>query len=463
MNALPPSYDLLVRLSNWAWSTSLEAWPLALAVLLAGWAGWLPARTRVWLAALFFFRLILPAVPSVAWPWAKPAMPLVPESGSGITTAAVAAPSFSWGDAWPVLWTLGMLATLSWLVISHLRFSRWISLSSQPVSPTLHHLALQATAEAGLTRRVPMCALAISTPAIFGWWRPRLLVPRDLEERFTRAQIHAMLLHELAHVRRRDVLATWLSLLVVALHWFNPLAWLVCRRFAADREVLCDAAALARRDDGFRQHYGEALLRALQGPAPLAAPALAPFFQLHRELRRRLLLIMKPTPPNLVARLLAVLLVPSLGIVTFTTAKAEPKPAAAEEGGNKPEGDGPKKGPAEDGAPKKGPRDGEGERKGPRDGDGEKKGPRDGEKKREGDGEKKRDGDGENKRKGPRDGEGEMKKGPRDGDSPRTGPRDGETKRTGPRDGEVKKTGPRDGDKPKNGEGDGDGAKPKGD
>ena len=65
MNALPPSYDLLVRFSQWAWSTSLEAWPLALAVVLAGWSGWISARARAWLAGLFFLRLMLPAVPTV--------------------------------------------------------------------------------------------------------------------------------------------------------------------------------------------------------------------------------------------------------------------------------------------------------------------------------------------------------------------------------------------------------------
>ena len=440
--------DLLHPLATWAWRTSLEALPLALFAILFWRLRGLPAAWRWWLPALFFLRLAMPQVPETGWhPWrvdalASPVARSVDALPSQLSAAPAAATSLF--VFLPLVWVLGCAGVVGWLLLSQWRLRGYVARCAGPATPELEHHARWAAARMGLSKRLPLRVMpGWSTMAVRGWLRPELLIPADLSERFTIAQIRGMLLHEMAHVRRRDVLWTWLALGLCALHWFNPLAWLALRRFHADRELACDAAALRALDPGARQDYGEALLRCLEGPALRSAPALAPFFRRFPDLKQRLQNIMTPTSPTLIGRLFAALLIPSLVAITFTTARAQKEGETA-------------KPTTPDAAPGERPlREGEKPKTTKRDGEGEKPAARDGDRPREG------QRDGEMKRRGPREGDGARKEGARDGDQPRAGTRDGDQPKkalrdgdqpkTGPRDGEAKKSGPRDGDQPRKG------------
>ena len=67
--------------------------------------------------------------------------------------------------------------------------------------------------------------------------------------------------HELGHHRRRDLHANWAALVVLALHWFNPLAWHAFRAFPADQELANDAGVLAGREAAARHAYGRAIVK----------------------------------------------------------------------------------------------------------------------------------------------------------------------------------------------------------
>ncbi len=447
--------DLLQLLATWAWRTSLEALPLALVAILFWRLRGLPAAWRWWLPALFFLRLAMPQVPETGWHlWSVETLtaPTASEStmlANEIAVAPHVAPAtFAF---LPLLWALGCASVIGWLLLSEWRLRRHVARFARPAGPEMEQHALWAAARMGLSARPPLRVMpGWSTMAVRGWLRPELLLPTDLGERFTVAQIRGMFLHEMAHVRRRDVLWTWLALGLCALHWFNPLAWFALRRFHADRELACDAAALRALDPTARQDYGEALLRCLECPALRAAPALAPFFRRFPELKQRLQNIMTPASPTLVGRLFAALLIPSLIAITFTTARAQKDGEAAKP--VTPDA-APAERPLRDGEkPKAVKRDGEGEKPAVRDGDQPREGQRDGEVKRK----RAREGDAPAK-EGARDGD-QPKTGPRDGDQPKKGMRDGDQPKAGPRDGDAKNAGPRDGDQPRKGARDGEGS-----
>ena len=494
---------------DWAAHTSLAALPLALAVLLLARVRFIHPRWRAWIGALLFLRLAIPAVPEASWNvWSVKTAPVA--ASVAVAEAAdmpLGSPrsAFDWKTTLAWLWFAGFVTTIGWLASSHFLSRRWIFRNQQPSLRWFDTLAEWARERQGVTQRVPVVIVrGLSTMAIFGWMRPRLLIPADLADRYTSEQIRGMLLHEFAHVRRRDVLWTWLALLACAMHWFNPLAWLAFRRFCADRELICDADALAALGEDGRFSYGDALLRSLDVTPLAAAPSLAPFFRIHPEIKHRITMITKPMTPTVWSRLVAVLLIPALSLVAFTTSRAQSEGEKPAREGEKPksesretersrsaerDGERPREG-ARDGesrkagsrdgdakkeseldkykrenaerkarrdgeAPREGARDGETKKEGARDGERRREGSRDGEMKREGarDGEarKTRDGDGERPREGARDGEG-RKSGPRDGEVKKEGPRDGEARKSGPRDGEGRKSAERDGDKPRDGE-----------
>jgi beta-lactamase regulating signal transducer with metallopeptidase domain len=110
----------------------------------------------------------------------------------------------------------------------------------------------------------------LDAPAVCGVLSPVLLVPRGAAG-WDEQLRHHVLLHETAHVRRHDCLVQLVADITVALHWFDPLAWLCARRLRIERELAADDAALGH---GARpSSYAEDLL-AIAGALPTPAGAL---------------------------------------------------------------------------------------------------------------------------------------------------------------------------------------------
>ena len=86
---------------------------------------------------------------------------------------------------------------------------------------------------------------AIRVPTVIGVFRPLIVVPGDLAARGAQADWDGILVHELAHVKRRDTLWNAIGLVVSALYWYHPLVhWARCD-LADARECVCDDWAVS--------------------------------------------------------------------------------------------------------------------------------------------------------------------------------------------------------------------------
>ena len=160
------------------------------------------------------------------------------------------------------LWAAGALLTLGGWALSFIMLSRRVRRMAEPVSEELTAVLAESAQAMGLRRSPPLLATrAVRAPAVMGWLRPVLLVPPALMTTLTGQELRMVLMHECAHVRRRDLLSHWLSLALLSLHWFNPFCWLALRLLRADREAACDAAVLAARASDQRSLYGHTLLK----------------------------------------------------------------------------------------------------------------------------------------------------------------------------------------------------------
>ncbi len=204
------------------------------------------SRHLLWLAA-FGVLLLLPALaallPSLVQ-FVVPA-PVVPAAPSLIATLTALPPA----DPGPDFFSVENLAPAGfvfWLAGVCL-----ISLRGLVAAFGLRALRRQSVAHdfGDLAVIDPRCELRISTadesfgPVTWGFLRPVILLPRN-SVFWPRERLDAVLLHEMAHISRRDSLAQMLSLLVCAFYWPNPLVWLGARAMRREAEMAADDAVI---------------------------------------------------------------------------------------------------------------------------------------------------------------------------------------------------------------------------
>lgn len=96
----------------------------------------------------------------------------------------------------------------------------------------------------------------ITTPAVYGIFKHRIILPASWADR----DLEFVLLHENTHIRRGDNLWRAVGFFVVAIHWFNPLAWMFLKLFLSDLEMSCDERVLTKLEPDRRKDYALSLL-----------------------------------------------------------------------------------------------------------------------------------------------------------------------------------------------------------
>jgi bla regulator protein blaR1 len=103
-----------------------------------------------------------------------------------------------------------------------------------------------------------MSSSARMEPGVFGILNPVLILPKDISNRLTPAQMNSVIAHELCHVQRKDNLTAAIHMLVETIFWFHPFVWWIQTRLVAERERACDESVVNAANDP--HIYAEAIL-----------------------------------------------------------------------------------------------------------------------------------------------------------------------------------------------------------
>lgn len=158
-------------------------------------------------------------------------------------------------------WLLGAGCVVGIMVVLHLRMRARVRRDGTAPPPETRAALHEACALARVWRAPDLIITdAVCAPALFGIVRPAILLPRDFAAACEPAALKLILLHELAHQRRRDLWTQVAASLVIALHWFNPLVWWAGRRMRAEAEMAADARVLRWTSTQEAQRMGGVLL-----------------------------------------------------------------------------------------------------------------------------------------------------------------------------------------------------------
>lgn len=303
-----PLPDLADQLALVLRATALmgAAWAAATALRMAGASA--AARHMAWLlgiAALLVLPVLWWLVPALQLPIlpGEAAAPAVSTAGSAPASFDSAGPAPSappgaagWAILLPLVYALGAATLLVRLVIGRRMLARLWSDSRPAADPALERMLSRLALEMRLTRPVELrIARAPAVPMTWGTLAPKILLPAEACE-WPPERRRLVLLHELAHVARRDSFGRSLASLVCALYWFHPGAWLAGRRMRMEQEHAADDRVLTA--GGSPQAYAFSLLHLARGSAGRQDFALAAEMAGMYQLERRLVSITGPSPRN---------------------------------------------------------------------------------------------------------------------------------------------------------------------
>lgn len=225
--------------------------------------------------------------------WEATVSTLSPGSSSLLNPVAHLTPHIDWLIPIASIWAGGIIWMLL-RILFHVSSLRRRQLETfDPECPRIAAISQECQSK---TRRSGHVAVVMHPeypmPMTWGFLKPQIWLPLEAEE-WTDDELECVLLHELAHIERRDFLMELLTRIALAFYWFHPLAWSISRRMELEREMACDdRVLLAGKPAG---DYAQSLARLGAGlKFPHVIPATAAGFFGRKPLLARVVGIADP-------------------------------------------------------------------------------------------------------------------------------------------------------------------------
>lgn len=158
-----------------------------------------------------------------------------------------------------ILWGIGFIVSIIFNVLSYIKFKKIINKYSRPIkSGNIYNEYNNLIKEMKIKNNITLLKNSIlQTPMVLGNLKFFLIVPEYMEDE---EAIKAILIHELTHIKRKDLLIKKIQLFVKCFFWFNPLIYMLDTLLDDWCEISCDEETVAFLDHDARKDYGNAIL-----------------------------------------------------------------------------------------------------------------------------------------------------------------------------------------------------------
>jgi beta-lactamase regulating signal transducer with metallopeptidase domain len=231
------------------------------------------------------------------------------------------------------IWLIGIVLMLTVLLFSYHKTNKTLKLTAKKPDARLLNLLAACRSELQLRSRVQLrTSDSFRVPFIFGFVKPRIILPASIDRSLADEGIQAILSHELMHIKRKDYVVNLLLFLLKAVYWFNPVVWFALALLQNDGERACDSAVVKNYPAARRGEYAKALLDVAVGSGGRQnfIPAVSAFIE--GDFKGRVKNVIKARKYSLLASFIAVAVIIAAGIVLLPGALAtggNPAPGTA--------------------------------------------------------------------------------------------------------------------------------------
>ncbi len=286
-------------------------------------------RYYVWLVVVIGWILpFRPQLDAALFPVKMPTIQVFPveHTGTGelpimIVNEISRIPSIPLWWAVAGVWVIGVVGMSTYHAWRHGRFIKMVGRWSEDVtnSQTLGILdALKA--EMKITTQVGLKTCpGITSPMLIGFHRPVILLP---SVKIAADELALIFRHELVHLKRNDLWHKALVLLATAIHWFNPVVYIMAKRVAVQCEISCDELVLRGTSFQQRKQYGETIIGVVRNGAKLQTALSTNYYGGKKGMKTRIFSIMDTTKKKAGVVILCVALITIIGAGTIFTVDA---------------------------------------------------------------------------------------------------------------------------------------------
>lgn len=221
------------------------------------------------------------------------------------------------------LWLTGAVAIAAHAVFLNFRLWRVLK-ESRPVREEHIFRVFDACKRVmKISGRAPVLheSAAIRIPMAIGISKPHVLLPTEAAQKLSRNELRFTLLHELAHLKRRDLYFNWAVLVLQIVHWFNPVVWYAFRNLRQDQELACDAHVLSTLRPSEYLEYGAALISFLEKCSSSCSLTAAKLVSSKARIRQRVSVIASFRKESTRDAVVGILLIVMLGCFVLTNPK----------------------------------------------------------------------------------------------------------------------------------------------
>jgi beta-lactamase regulating signal transducer with metallopeptidase domain len=231
------------------------------------------------------------------------------------------------------VWAVGVALMALLITAQHVCLARMLSRGRPVDDPEILSMLAEAACSLRVRRAVTLLSVPqLESPILFGLFRPRIAIPCSALAALSRQQLRPVLLHELSHLKRRDLWVNGLQMLLQILYWFHPMVWIAGSRLRAERELIVDDMVIASLHEG-RRCYSDSLLAIIRQSAKshFLTPGYVGIMEPRASISHRLRRILDENRKlSLRIGVASILFIALLGFILIPQARSEKAPEAAE-------------------------------------------------------------------------------------------------------------------------------------
>ena len=249
---------MLGEIFYWIFNMSIAATICLIPVLLIRLFKRIPRRIFIWLWLVPFVRMCIPVgisskygIMALLSKFTTKTVTIVQigdDSALTMMNHVMGANSY-----FPITYKVNLLedlfniASVIWLIVA---------LASILTLTVIYFVTLNEVKDAQNSKNNIYISDKIKTPAVYGIIKPKIILPTEYDAN----KLNYILMHENAHIKRKDNFIRLFAFIVVCIHWFNPFAWLMLKMLYSDIELACDETVLSKCNETEQKEYAYTLL-----------------------------------------------------------------------------------------------------------------------------------------------------------------------------------------------------------